>query len=224
MFGENLKKIRKASGLTQLELSKMLNTTQRTISLWETGNFEPPLNTILLLCDIFKVTPNDLLLEGCYDDDNEYLAHHIVRLIKELNKANIKRLFNHILHRLELEKLTSHLQKFKGDSFAKKLAHSWTVKGERILLIFYYFIEYLEKHNINENNVDKNLFLKLLNDFNLSKDNTSFILKEKDKRNLIEWVEKEMQEFEIKVLVAMLKDEIKTLIKKEMSTFHKSLV
>ncbi|MCV3501451.1 hypothetical protein L8X52_07435, partial [Campylobacter lari] len=59
--------------------------------------------------------------------------------------------------------------------------------------------------------VDKNLFLKLLNDFNLSKDNTSFILKEKDKRNLIEWVEKEMQEFEIKVLVAMLKDEIKTL-------------
>lgn len=72
--------------------------------------------------------------------------------------------------------------------------------------------------------VDKNLFLKLLNDFNLSKDNTSFILKEKDKRNLIEWVEKEMQEFEIKVLVAILKDEIKTLIKKEMSTFHKSLV
>ncbi|EII0699927.1 hypothetical protein LGS57_000167 [Campylobacter lari] len=66
--------------------------------------------------------------------------------------------------------------------------------------------------------------MKLLNDFNLSKDNTSFILKEKDKRNLIEWVEKEMQEFEIKVLVAMLKDEIKTLIKKEMSTFHKSLV
>ncbi|WP_257912545.1 hypothetical protein [Campylobacter lari] len=66
--------------------------------------------------------------------------------------------------------------------------------------------------------------MKLLNDFNLSKDNTSFILKEKDKRNLIEWIEKEMQEFEIKVLVAMLKDEIKTLIKKEMSTFHKSLV
>ncbi|EAK0440214.1 hypothetical protein YZ15_04150 [Campylobacter lari] len=93
-----------------------------------------------------------------------------------------------------------------------------------MLLVFYYFIEYLEKHNINENNVDKNIFLKLLNDFNLSKDNTSFILKEKDKRNLIEWVEKEMQEFEIKVLVAMLKDEIKTLIKKEMSTFHKSLV
>lgn len=203
----------------------MLNTTQRTISLWETGNFEPPLNTILLLCDIFKVTPNDLLLEGCYDDDNEYLAHHIVRLTKELNyKTNTKRLFNHILHRLELEKLTSHLQKFKGDSFAKKLTHSWTVKGERILLIFYYFIEYLEKHNINENNVDKNLFLKLLNDFNLSKDNTSFILKEKNKRNLIEWVEKEMQEFEIKVLVAILKDEIKTLIKKEMSTFRKSLV
>ncbi|EKJ6089363.1 helix-turn-helix transcriptional regulator, partial [Campylobacter coli] len=122
-------------GLTQLELSKMLNTTQRTISLWETGNFEPPLNTILLLCDIFKVTPNDLLLEGCYDDDNEYLAHHIVRLTKELNyKTNTKRLFNHILHRLELEKLTSHLQKFKIDSFIKKLAHSWIVKGERILL------------------------------------------------------------------------------------------
>ncbi|EAK9946317.1 helix-turn-helix transcriptional regulator [Campylobacter lari] len=229
MFGRNLKKIRKASGLTQLELSKMLNTTQRTISLWETGNFEPPLNTILLLCDIFKVTPNDLLLEGCYDDDNEYLAHHIVRLSKELNcRTYTKRLFNHILHRLELEKLTSHLQKFKGDSFAKKLAHSWTGKGERMLLVFYYFIEYLEKHNINENNIDKNLFLKLLNDFNLSKDNTNtihcFILKEKDKRNLIEWVEKEMQEFEIKVLVAMLKDEIKTLIKKEINLLNKLLV
>ncbi|EAL2460385.1 hypothetical protein YZ31_07085 [Campylobacter lari] len=93
-----------------------------------------------------------------------------------------------------------------------------------MLLVFYYFIEYLEKHNINENNIDKNLFLKLLSNFNLSKDNTNaihcFILKEKDKRNLIEWVEKEMQEFEIKVLVAMLKDEIKTLIKKELHHFH----
>ncbi|EIQ1757563.1 hypothetical protein LUV49_001736, partial [Campylobacter coli] len=47
---------------------------------------------------------------------------------------------------------------------------------------------------------------------------------EKDKRNLIEWVEKEMQEFEIKVLVAMLKDEIKTLIKKEINMLNKLLV
>ncbi|EIA3464005.1 hypothetical protein K7E43_001716, partial [Campylobacter coli] len=45
-----------------------------------------------------------------------------------------------------------------------------------------------------------------------------------DKRNLIEWVEKEMQEFEIKVLVAMLKDEIKTLIKKEINMLNKLLV
>lgn len=58
----NLREWRKKSGLTQKEISKILNVSQNTYSQYETGKIEPDIKNIIKLANIFKI-PTDLLLE-----------------------------------------------------------------------------------------------------------------------------------------------------------------
>lgn len=45
-FADNLKSIRKAQGVSQLQLAKMIDTTPQRISEWECGKVEPGLSSI----------------------------------------------------------------------------------------------------------------------------------------------------------------------------------
>jgi transcriptional regulator with XRE-family HTH domain len=56
LFAERLRGLRKDSGLQQEELAALLNTTQRRISYWETGQIEPDLMSLWKLSDIFDVS------------------------------------------------------------------------------------------------------------------------------------------------------------------------
>ncbi len=60
-FKENLKQLRKESGLSQTKLASALNLTVKTISHWETGYTEPSIKQILELAEYFKVPLEDLL-------------------------------------------------------------------------------------------------------------------------------------------------------------------
>ena len=60
-FAENLKQLRKKSGMTQLELSKKLGTVHSTISMYERGEREPDLDTINRIAKIFGVSADYLL-------------------------------------------------------------------------------------------------------------------------------------------------------------------
>lgn len=61
-----LKELRKKKGLTQLRLAIELNTTQNTISRYETGEHEPGIAELLKLADYFNVSV-DYLLERTDD-------------------------------------------------------------------------------------------------------------------------------------------------------------
>lgn len=52
---EKLKKFRKNAKLTTNQVGEMLNKTPSAITLWETGKSLPDVNTLLKLCDIYKV-------------------------------------------------------------------------------------------------------------------------------------------------------------------------
>ena len=52
---------RKKQGLTQVQLADKLNITDRAVSKWETGRALPDASLMLDLCDILKVSVNDLL-------------------------------------------------------------------------------------------------------------------------------------------------------------------
>ena len=60
-FKENLKQLRKESGLSQSQLAVTLNLTVKTISHWETGYTEPSIKQILELAEFFHVNLEDLL-------------------------------------------------------------------------------------------------------------------------------------------------------------------
>lgn len=66
-FGERIKQIRIEKNLTQIELGKILNVRNTTISAWEQDIAEPPYETLKKICIIFDVTSDYLL--GLEDED-----------------------------------------------------------------------------------------------------------------------------------------------------------
>ena len=51
-----LKLLRKQKHMSQLSLAMKLNTTQMSISRYETGKREPDLKTLILIADFFDVS------------------------------------------------------------------------------------------------------------------------------------------------------------------------
>lgn len=58
----NIKKFRKAQGLTQEELAVKLETTKQTIQRYETGEIKSiPYQKIKALAEVFGITPGELM-------------------------------------------------------------------------------------------------------------------------------------------------------------------
>lgn len=60
-LAQNLIKLRKASGLTQLELAEKIKYSNKTISKWERGESYPDVFTLKKIADVYGVTVNDIL-------------------------------------------------------------------------------------------------------------------------------------------------------------------
>lgn len=61
MFAENLKKLRKSKGLTQVQFAKEFNISSGTIAMWETNKREPDLETIKNIAKYFGVSTDSLI-------------------------------------------------------------------------------------------------------------------------------------------------------------------
>lgn len=61
LFAERLKILRMEKALTQTELAKEINVSQRKISYWETGQLEPDLLTVCKICAYFEVSADYIL-------------------------------------------------------------------------------------------------------------------------------------------------------------------
>ncbi len=89
-IGKFIAERRKSENLTQMQLAEKLGITDRAISKWETGRTMPDSALMLELCDILKISVNDLLSgekitveQG--DKKNEQL---LIELSKELEHKN----------------------------------------------------------------------------------------------------------------------------------------
>lgn len=60
-FPEKLKALRLENGLTQNELGEKLYLSRASISYYEQGKFEPNIETIIAISDLFNVTTDELL-------------------------------------------------------------------------------------------------------------------------------------------------------------------
>jgi transcriptional regulator with XRE-family HTH domain len=92
MLNENIKQLRQARGISQVELAKELNVTKQCVSNWENDNIQPSVEMLVKLAKFFGVTTDFLLdlqtkdfllVEGL---SREQLAH-LRLLIEDLKNA-----------------------------------------------------------------------------------------------------------------------------------------
>lgn len=60
-LGERLFELRKEKKLTQDDVAEKLNVTRQTVSKWETNQSTPDFDKIVPLCELYEISPNELL-------------------------------------------------------------------------------------------------------------------------------------------------------------------
>ena len=89
-IGKFIAESRKKTNLTQAQLAEKLNITDRAISKWETGKSLPDSSIMLELCDVLKITVNDLLSGEVVtmDNYNKELENNLLEMVKQKEEAD----------------------------------------------------------------------------------------------------------------------------------------
>lgn len=89
-IGRFIAQCRKNQNMTQLELAQKLNITDRAISKWENGRSMPDSAIMLELCDILKISVNDLLCGEVVtmDNYNKELENNLLEMIKQKEQSD----------------------------------------------------------------------------------------------------------------------------------------
>lgn len=84
-IGKFISERRKQLNLTQARLAEKLNITDRAVSKWETGRSLPDAFIMLSLCNILKITVNDLLCGEVVTMENykEKSEEMLIEMVKE---------------------------------------------------------------------------------------------------------------------------------------------
>ena len=61
-LAKHLQSLRKKANMSQEDLAEQLHISRQAVSKWEQGQSTPDVETCLKLCELLKVTPNQLLL------------------------------------------------------------------------------------------------------------------------------------------------------------------
>ena len=98
-IGKFIAERRKANNLTQMQLAGKLGITDRAVSKWEPGKTLPDSSILLTLCEILKITVNDLLCGEVIsmDNYNKELENNLLEMVREKEKADKHLLFLEIV-------------------------------------------------------------------------------------------------------------------------------
>ena len=93
-ISEKLVELRVQKGITQDNLAKSLSVSNKTISKWETGRALPDSSIMLTLCQILKISVNDLLSGEVVtiSDYNKELEKNLLEMVRQKEESD-KRLF-----------------------------------------------------------------------------------------------------------------------------------
>ena len=98
-IGKFIAERRKSAGLTQMQLAEKLNITDRAVSKWETGRAMPDSSIMLGLCDILKISVNDLLCGEVVsvDNYNKELENNLLETMKQKEQSDKRLLIMEVL-------------------------------------------------------------------------------------------------------------------------------
>ncbi len=92
-LNENIKKLRLARNLSQVDLAKELGVTKQSVSNWENNNIQPSIDMLIRLARYFSVSADCLL--GL--DERQYIetsgltdqqTAHITAIINDISAQN----------------------------------------------------------------------------------------------------------------------------------------
>ena len=94
-IGRFIAERRKESNLTQMQLAEKLNITNRAVSKWETGKAMPDTSLMLDLCNVLKISANDLLSGEVVsmENYNKKLEQNLLEMVKQKEDSD-KRLLS----------------------------------------------------------------------------------------------------------------------------------
>lgn len=75
-FSNNLSRLRKENGLTQLALADKLNYSDKAVSKWEVGSVLPDVETLTNIADFFGTTVNDLIYPNTTKKTHKIFLHN----------------------------------------------------------------------------------------------------------------------------------------------------
>lgn len=92
-LNENIKKLRLAKGLNQVEFAKILCVTKQCVSNWENDNVVPSIDMLCKIADFFGVSTDYLLGRSerrVVEISNltEEQISHIISIVNDLEKLN----------------------------------------------------------------------------------------------------------------------------------------
>ncbi len=112
IIGENIRKLRKMEGLTQIEFAKQIGISQGTLSDIEQGNCNPSVDTALSIHSRFEIDL-DWLLKGEQNNTNagqkiasdfSVQEKQLFKLILKLNEEDQKELIKYVEFKLNRNK------------------------------------------------------------------------------------------------------------------------
>ena len=92
-LSDNIRNMRVARGMNQVELGKMLGVSKQCISNWENDNVIPSVEMLVKIADFFNVTTDEVIGRTdrvCIDVSgltDEQIAH-ISNIVKDSQKLN----------------------------------------------------------------------------------------------------------------------------------------
>ena len=93
VINENIKKLRVARGLNQVEFAKILGVSKQCVSNWENDNVMPSIEMLVKIADFFNVTTDYVLgrNEKTYIDVSgltDEQVSHISLIVSDISNTN----------------------------------------------------------------------------------------------------------------------------------------
>ncbi len=99
-----LKEYRKKQNLTQTQVAKYLNTTHQTYNNYENNKFEPSIDMLIKLADLFHTSVDNLIRDNKNEINNNQhprYSDNLIEKIKQLNEYNLMKVEGYIENMLE---------------------------------------------------------------------------------------------------------------------------
>lgn len=105
MLGENIRNLRVARGMYQIDLAQALNVSKSTVAMWETDRRTPDIDMLTRIAEFFCVSTNELLngrkVNVKLDEEEPSDEQYVLRAFRGLSEKNKK---SAVLYLLELYK------------------------------------------------------------------------------------------------------------------------